>query len=1105
MLPAITSNGGYNSSTWGTLDTSKWIGKTVSFLGTNYYLLTDYTGDTDHIIVPNEADFEKAGKTTDGEEVAINPDLTKTWSTAKSIAISKTNNQKVKALGMKKEISSAKLSKGRWYYSNSWDSAFANNENLTDFDANNLDTSNVNSFWCTFTLDDHLTSTKGMSNWDTSQVRNMAGMFNKAQNLTDLSGLANWNTGDVTDMSGMFYNDWNYHGITPQLKDLSPLANWNTSNVTDMDAMFEHDHLINDLMPLRTWNTGQVKNFGAMFYIDDDITSHLNDLTPLANWDTNSAESMAGMFNGIAATTLDGLQNWNTEKVTDISNMFRYDKNLSDISAVANWNTSNVTTSASTFNSIAISSLDAVRNWDTSKDTNMDGMFANDAKITSLEPLANWNTSNVITSASTFNYTAISSLDAVRNWDTSKDTNMDGMFAYDTKITSLEPLANWNTSNVTTTRAAFQGCTGLTNLTGIGSWNMSKNTNMADMFALDNKLVNAVAIANWTTPSLTNVAELFINNSALQYIDLSKWNFSKVGSNSDRMINSGTPVVYLGDNSTLPSVPKNSIFSTTKTLNSPIVLTTDSKLLANKSTNTIKFEDANGNNIGSTTISAFYNAGSTNAANAMNKYKAMVDNAVQTYETNHLPKYTEFTLDTNKTGDINNLIGENNHLVNYANAIYKGKLREATIKISGTLPAKIYDGSPSTITDNMATKIVPSFTTADSKIIVPRGTNRVVLTADDFSFANENGTVLPYDPVNVGTYHIILNSTGLAKYQALDSNFTWDYDPKISYAVYNIDKVAPTATLNALGNKDYDATNTDNWTDAPTLTITNDPGVGESFSQTITLDNGDYEWVDSGNHVLTSAPTNVGTYKIQLTAVGKAKVTGLTENGGNLDWSGAIFSTGTDSYTIDQANASAELSGSNSKTYDGSDIDEVNGGSIKVKLTYPGSTNENDTYTLQTGDYNWKDSTGRILASAPRDQGSYTITLTSRGITNIENKIKAAVGTGTDSSGHTISNVKFADNAVSGSAAYTIGKMNVKIVFSDTKKNKDVNYGTQDWLDAKDSINNEKASYGVQVTTEPTEGTGTTVNLSNNFSWNDGDLAYETTPGNVGTYNVKLT
>ena len=43
------------------------------------YQLTDYTGDLSHIIVPNEADFEKAGKSTNGLQVGISSGTIKSF------------------------------------------------------------------------------------------------------------------------------------------------------------------------------------------------------------------------------------------------------------------------------------------------------------------------------------------------------------------------------------------------------------------------------------------------------------------------------------------------------------------------------------------------------------------------------------------------------------------------------------------------------------------------------------------------------------------------------------------------------------------------------------------------------------------------------------------------------------------------------------------------------------------------------------------------------------------------------------------------------------------------------------------------------------------
>lgn len=66
-----TPNGGYDQNMWGTLDVSKWNGNENA---DGVYELTDYTGDLSHIIVPNQDDFAKAGKTVG--QIGINADLT---------------------------------------------------------------------------------------------------------------------------------------------------------------------------------------------------------------------------------------------------------------------------------------------------------------------------------------------------------------------------------------------------------------------------------------------------------------------------------------------------------------------------------------------------------------------------------------------------------------------------------------------------------------------------------------------------------------------------------------------------------------------------------------------------------------------------------------------------------------------------------------------------------------------------------------------------------------------------------------------------------------------------------------------------------------------
>lgn len=256
------TNGGFDEATWGKLDVNDWQGVAQDGL----YQLTKYTGDLSHVIVPNEADFEKAGKSTNGLQVGIDCDTAKSFllrnSDQQTIAFSKTNNQKVKAIGT------------------DWSDVFYGTY-LSKFDGSNLDTSNITNmsemFWYASISD--LTS---LANWDTSKVTDMRYMFAN-NSIGDLKPLANWDTSKVTDMSNMFGDN--------KISDLKPLANWKTSKVTNMSAMLG-DNSISDLTPLTHWDISKVNDMSYMFGENPD----LSDLSPIANWNISSVDIYSSLF-----------------------------------------------------------------------------------------------------------------------------------------------------------------------------------------------------------------------------------------------------------------------------------------------------------------------------------------------------------------------------------------------------------------------------------------------------------------------------------------------------------------------------------------------------------------------------------------------------------------------------------------------------------------------------------------------------------------------------------------------------------------------------------------------------------------------------------------
>ena len=225
------NNGGFDEATWGKLDVNDWQGSVQDGL----YQLTDYTGDPSHIIVPNEADFEKAGKSTNGLQVGITSDTAHLLFVGRqgqtTIAFSKTNNKKVKAIGT------------------DWSYAFQDKA-LSKFDGSNL---------------------------DVSSITNMSYMFSENQ-ISDLTSLANWNVSNVTDMTGMFWNN--------QISNLNPLAHWDTSKVTDMGYMFAMDPNIVDLKPIANWNISNVDvvndySYGYFFLSDTKLNLTNINNTPL--------------------------------------------------------------------------------------------------------------------------------------------------------------------------------------------------------------------------------------------------------------------------------------------------------------------------------------------------------------------------------------------------------------------------------------------------------------------------------------------------------------------------------------------------------------------------------------------------------------------------------------------------------------------------------------------------------------------------------------------------------------------------------------------------------------------------------------------------------
>ena len=115
----------------------------------------------------------------------------------------------------------------------------------------------------------------------------------------------------------------------------------------------------------------------------------------LSNLDTSAATSMAVMFNECMVLKSLVLSNdWKTDKVTDMSQMFRRNYALTSLD-LSSWNTSKVTKMKEMFSQCSELKMLDLRGWDTHAVTDMSGMFGYCGKLETIYVDSNWNTDAV--------------------------------------------------------------------------------------------------------------------------------------------------------------------------------------------------------------------------------------------------------------------------------------------------------------------------------------------------------------------------------------------------------------------------------------------------------------------------------------------------------------------------------------------------------------------------------------------------------------------------------------------------------------------------------------------------------------------------------------
>ena len=397
---------------------------------------------------------------------------------------------------------------------------FNNCQKLTSLDVTHFNTAKVTNMYRMFNACG-LTSLD-LSNFNTAKVENMELMFSGCSNLKTIYASDKFKTAAVTKSKNMFLG----------CSSLSGDIDWKSVKVSDKTyAKIDGGYFRDKAYANRPWvkyadgtltfRCGYKKILGENEY-------ELNSGEEKPAWETNKKNISQVVFEASFANArptscyawfqlfsnlkqIEGIENLNTENVTNMSDMFRFCSSLTSLD-VTHFNTGNVTSMADMFSSCPrLAELD-VTHFNTANVKNMSDMFASCSGLISLD-VTHFNTANVKDMSNMFyGCSGLISLD-VTNFNTANVTDMSNMFCGCSGLISLD-VTNFNTANVTSMSGMFYGCSGLISL-DVTNFNTANVTNMRYMFKGCFKLKEIYVSDKFVTDDVIDSKDMFLGCHSL--------------------------------------------------------------------------------------------------------------------------------------------------------------------------------------------------------------------------------------------------------------------------------------------------------------------------------------------------------------------------------------------------------------------------------------------------------------------------------------------------------------------------------------------------------------------------------------------------------------
>ena len=333
-----------------------------------------------------------------------------------------------------------------------------------------------------------------LTNFNTAKVVYMDNMFYGCSALKSLD-LTNFNTAKVTYMNNMFYG-------CSALTTIYASDKFDTDNVRNSLDMFTGCKSLKDYSDSKTDHTyaycGTDGYFTPVFEYAEfnegtgTLTFRRGLSKPAGAYDLNMESNNPGweaQKRNIKKVVFDA--SFANARPTSCCWWFGNCFYLTEIEGIENLNTQNVTDMRDMFTCCyALTSLD-VSIFNTQNVKNMNGMFCDCSNLTSLD---------------------------LTNFNTAKVTNMGNMFLGCSNLTSLD-LTNFNTAKVTDMHFMFKGCSALTSL-DLTNFNTAEVRDMNRMFYMLDKSSTALTTIyvsdNFVTTNVQNGEKMFKNCTKLK-------------------------------------------------------------------------------------------------------------------------------------------------------------------------------------------------------------------------------------------------------------------------------------------------------------------------------------------------------------------------------------------------------------------------------------------------------------------------------------------------------------------------------------------------------------------------------------------------------------